>query len=240
MRIIRVLRFCLVAGCRLRWQRRSIPALSPSPLTGTDDLRREAWRGSARAFSRIGWTLSVAPETAPDDDTLARQLAARVQARPPPAPSTTRSTLTTHATRIAGWLAERLPLTEIRARLEEGYSVIVAYPTLRRFAIRELGWESRPRLARPPPPLPAPRPSSLGRKNAFSRAGDLLVDDETCFWSPWSSGDGETEDIDTVDYADPAPNAEEVLLAVERLRGVLSALAGARRKTPSRTRRIDT
>src|SRR6185369_6090062 len=79
------------------------------------------------------------------DDALVHEVAARVQTRAVPEPSTERQLLMEHRERIATWLTQHKPLrlTKVHALLARDHEVRVTYPTLRRFAIDELGWRMR-------------------------------------------------------------------------------------------------
>lgn len=75
---------------------------------------------------------------------IVREVAARVQTRPPPAVSNPRQLLETQRARIQRWLEQDKPLTLVRVHeLLARDGVSVAYTTLRRWASAELGWHER-------------------------------------------------------------------------------------------------
>ncbi len=88
-------------------------------------------------------------------DSDVQQVAQRVQHRQPPECSEQRHVLLEHKERIDRWLKGDKPLrlTKVHVLLQRR-GVEVSYPTLRRFAIDELGWRLRPATVRVEDPEP--------------------------------------------------------------------------------------
>jgi transposase len=85
-------------------------------------------------------------------DDVVHEVAQCVQSRRLPETSDAWRVVEPHRERIAGWLEQKLTLTRVHALLVRD-GVDVKYPTLRRFAIRELRWhkpQATVRLADPP------------------------------------------------------------------------------------------
>lgn len=101
-------------------------------------------RKTVRRYVEVLDTLGVTRD-AELSDALVHEVAARVQTRAVAEPSAERQRLMEHRERIATWLTQSTPLrlTKVHALLERDHEVRVAYPTLRRFVIDELGWGVR-------------------------------------------------------------------------------------------------
>jgi len=88
------------------------------------------------------------------DDGAVQEVAHRVQARPLPERSQQREALLPHLELLRGWLlVDKLRLTKVHELLHRR-GVDVAYPTLRRFAIDELGWHKPQPTVRLDDPAP--------------------------------------------------------------------------------------
>lgn len=87
-------------------------------------------------------------------DDLVQEVVQRVQSRPLPPPSEQRRSLVPHTEKLREWLmVEKLRLTKVHELIARR-GVEVTYPTLRRFAIDEIGWHKpKPtvRIDDPPP-----------------------------------------------------------------------------------------
>jgi len=101
-------------------------------------------RKTVRRYVEVIEALGVGREVELDD-ALVHEVASRVQTRMTPEPSAERQLLMEHRERISTWLTQHKPLrlTKVHTLLVRDHSVHVTYPTLRRFAIDELGWGVR-------------------------------------------------------------------------------------------------
>lgn len=95
-------------------------------------------RKTVRRYLAAVQTLGVARDGV-IDDAVVHEVARCVQARPLPTPSEPRQELAPHRAQIEAWLGEGLRLTRVHTLLLRR-GIAVAYATLRRFAMRELGW----------------------------------------------------------------------------------------------------
>jgi transposase len=129
-----------------RWQsKQSIKSTSRS--TGID-------RKTVRRYFEATEALGVARDATLTDDVV-HGVAQYVQARPIKETSEAWSVLAPHKDRIAQWLATTPPLKLTRVhQLLTRDGVLVKYPTLRRFAMKELEWgvpKATVRVDDPPP-----------------------------------------------------------------------------------------
>jgi transposase len=141
--------------------------------------RGESGRSIARSLGvdrkTVGrWLTSAGKLALPADRALtyAEVVAVISRARKPTSPrepSAEWLALGPHREQITAWVKEprALPLSIVHTMLVRDHGVRVSYATLRRFAIRELGW-SRTAMAAPPPvvafEMPAP-PSGVRLAN---------------------------------------------------------------------------
>jgi transposase len=116
-----------------RWQsRQSIKSIARGTRVDRKTVRRYVAAAEA---------LGIEPTTELTDG-FVHGVAQHVQSRPEPAPSEARKTLALHGPRITHWLDEGLHLSRVHALLARD-GVEVTYPSLRRFAVRELAWGKR-------------------------------------------------------------------------------------------------
>lgn len=153
-------------------------------------LRRWQQHESARSIARVmgldrktvgRWLTSATSLALPQDRDLTEADVRAVIRRgrklaPPRGPSDEWRVLLAHRDRIAGWVAEPrpLPLSVVHVLLSRDHGVAASYATLRRFAIRELGWrripDSSPRVSMVPP-----SPPSGVRISVMPEPGDLMT-----------------------------------------------------------------
>lgn len=98
-------------------------------------------RKTVRRYVAAAESLGIEPTTELSDGVV-HEVAQYVQSRPQPPPSEAWKTLIGHGLRIRQWLDEGLHLSRVHALLARD-GVDVTYASLRRFAVRELGWGER-------------------------------------------------------------------------------------------------
>jgi transposase len=108
-------------------------------------------RKTVRRYIEMARKLGVTRETALDDGVV-HEVAQSVQARPLPEPSEAWRAVEPHRAQIEKWIEQGLRVSRIHALLVRD-GIDVTYATLRRYAMRELGWNkprTTVRLADPP------------------------------------------------------------------------------------------
>jgi hypothetical protein len=100
-------------------------------------------RRTATRYIEAAKAIGLGPGAELTDEAV-RDVAARVQTRPPPTISDPRQVLATQRLRIEKWLEQDKPLTLVRVHELLGRDgIAVSYTTLRRWARAELGWHER-------------------------------------------------------------------------------------------------
>ena len=126
-----------------RWQaKQGIKTIARETCIDRKTIRRYVARAEA---------LGLIATTELTDDVV-HEVAQCVQARPLPAPTEAWQAVEPHRERIKKWLDDGLRLTRVHALLLRDGAEIT-YPTLRRFAMRELEWgkpKATVRLVDPP------------------------------------------------------------------------------------------
>lgn len=100
-------------------------------------------RRTATRYIEAAKAIGLGPSAELTDEAV-RDVAARVQTRPPATISDPRQVLATQRLRIEKWLEQDKPLTLVRVHELLGRDgIAVSYTTLRRWARAELGWHER-------------------------------------------------------------------------------------------------